>query len=78
MMLDLRERPFTDRGSRLLAMAADDGSLWIAAARYETPLRETAVLTGLRVRAGDRELPVRRALPDRVEFEGGVALAFAG
>ncbi|WP_344577216.1 amylo-alpha-1,6-glucosidase [Nonomuraea roseoviolacea] len=78
MMLDLRERPFTDRGSRLLVMAADDGSLWIAAARYETPLRETTVLTGLRVLAGDRELPVRRALPDRVEFAGGVALAFAG
>ncbi|MFC7720880.1 hypothetical protein [Nonomuraea recticatena] len=35
-MLDLRERPFTDRGSRLLVMAADDGSLWIARALYET------------------------------------------
>ncbi|MER6947307.1 glycogen debranching protein [Nonomuraea sp. NPDC000554] len=80
-MLDLRERPFTERGSRLLVMAADDGSLWIARAEYETRLRETSVLTGLRVFAGSRELPVRRALPDRVEFADGVTdgvtLAFA-
>ncbi|MFD1937669.1 amylo-alpha-1,6-glucosidase [Nonomuraea mangrovi] len=77
-MLDLKERPFTDRGSRLLVMAADDGSLWIARALYETRLRDTTVLTGLRVFAGDRELPVRQALPDRIDFEGGVAMAFAG
>ncbi|MEV4224032.1 glycogen debranching protein [Nonomuraea sp. NPDC049725] len=77
-MLDLRERPFTDRGSRLLVMAADDGSLWIARALYETRLADATVLTGLRVLSGDRELPVRRALPDRVEFAGGVTMAFAG
>lgn len=76
-MLDLRERPFTDRGSRLLVMAADDGSLWIARALYETRLSETTVLTGLRVFRGATELPVRQALPDRIEFDGGVALAFA-
>ncbi|MGW4472025.1 amylo-alpha-1,6-glucosidase [Nonomuraea sp. NPDC004354] len=77
-MLDLRERPFTDRGSRLLVMAADDGSLWIARALYETRLSDTTVLTGLRVLAGDRQLPVRQALPDRIDFAGGVAMAFAG
>ncbi|NRQ33877.1 glycogen debranching protein [Nonomuraea sp. NN258] len=76
-MLDLRERPFTDRGSRLLVMAADDGSLWIAEARYETRLSETTVLKGLRLFADGEELRVRRALPDRVEFDGGVAMAFA-
>lgn len=75
--LDLRERPFTDRGSRLLVMAADDGSLWIARALYETRLADTTVRTGLRVFAGDHELRVRRALPDRIEFEGGVSMAFA-
>ncbi|WP_327090087.1 glycogen debranching protein [Nonomuraea sp. NBC_01738] len=76
-MLDLRERPFTDRGSRLLVMAADDGSLWIARALYETRLSETTVLTGLRLFSGSTELPVRQALPDRIEFDGGAALAFA-
>lgn len=76
-MLDLRERPFTDRGSRLLVMAADDGSLWIARALYETRLSSTTVLTGLRVFSGSQELLVRRALPDRIEFSHGVSLAFA-
>ncbi|MGW3362396.1 amylo-alpha-1,6-glucosidase [Streptosporangium canum] len=76
-MLDLRERPFTERGSRLLVMAAEDGSLWIARAEYETRLSETTVLTGLRLFRGDAELPVRRACPDRISFEGGVDLVFA-
>ncbi|MGV9772216.1 amylo-alpha-1,6-glucosidase [Streptosporangium sp. NPDC003464] len=76
-MLDLRERPFTERGSRLLVMAADDGSLWIARAEYETRLSETTVLTGLRVFSGGAELPVRQARADRVSFEGGVDLVFA-
>ncbi|MEV4364077.1 glycogen debranching protein [Nonomuraea sp. NPDC049625] len=76
-MPDLRERPFTDRGSRLLVMAADDGSLWIARALYETRLADTKVLTGLRILSGSGELPVLRVLPDRVEFAGGVAMAFA-
>ncbi|SEL78320.1 amylo-alpha-1,6-glucosidase [Nonomuraea pusilla] len=77
-MLDLRERPFTDRGSRLLVTAADDGSLTVSRALYETRLADAAVLTGLRVVAGGAALPVLRALPDRVEFAGGVAMAFAG
>ncbi|WP_143590557.1 amylo-alpha-1,6-glucosidase [Thermoactinospora rubra] len=77
MELDLRERPFTEPRSRLLVMAADDGSLWVARALYETPPTEAAVLTGLRVFAGDRELAVRRALPWRVDFDEGVTLAFA-
>ncbi|WP_433243102.1 amylo-alpha-1,6-glucosidase [Streptosporangium sp. CA-135522] len=76
-MLDLRERPFTDRGSRLLVMAAADGSLWIARAEYETRLSETTVLTGLRVFSGDRELPVRQARADRISFEEDVDLVFA-
>ncbi|MFF5208946.1 amylo-alpha-1,6-glucosidase [Streptosporangium sp. NPDC000396] len=76
-MLDLRERPFTDRGSRLLVMAADDGSLWIARAEYETRLSETTVLTGLRLFSGDRELPVRHAGADRISFDAGVDLVFA-
>lgn len=75
--LDLRERPFTDRGSRLLVMAADDGSLWIARASYETRLSDTTVLTGLRLYVGAHELPVRRALPDRVEYADGTCLTFA-
>ncbi|NUR83391.1 MAG: glycogen debranching protein [Nonomuraea sp.] len=76
MLLDLRERPFTDRGSRLLVMAGDDG-LWIARAEYETRLSETTVLTGLRVFRGSEELAVRQAKHDGIEFEGGVAMAFA-
>ncbi|WP_157251245.1 amylo-alpha-1,6-glucosidase [Nonomuraea typhae] len=76
--LDLRERPFTDRGSRLLVMAADDGSLWIARALYETRLSETTVLKGLRLFRGDDELEVRQAYPDRIDFDGGLTLAFAG
>ncbi|WP_214411173.1 amylo-alpha-1,6-glucosidase [Sphaerisporangium fuscum] len=76
-MLDLREMPFTDRGSRLLVTLAEDGALQVARAEYETPLAATTVLTGLRLVSGDRPLSVRRALPDRVEFEGGPCLAFA-
>ncbi|MGW2158058.1 amylo-alpha-1,6-glucosidase [Nonomuraea sp. NPDC001699] len=76
-MLDLRERPFTERGSRLLVMAADDGSLRVAEALYETRLDDTTVRAGLRFYAGSRELRVRRALPDRVELDGDVTLAFA-
>ncbi|MER6579199.1 glycogen debranching protein [Nonomuraea sp. NPDC001023] len=76
-MLDLRERPFTERGSRLLVMAADDGSLRVAEALYETRLDDTTVRAGLRFYAGSRELRVRRALPHRVEFDGDVTLAFA-
>ncbi|MEV0589126.1 trehalase family glycosidase [Nonomuraea sp. NPDC050310] len=77
MVLDLDERPYTERGSRLLVMGAEDGTLWIARALYETRLSATTVLTGLRVRAGSRELAVRQALPYRVEFEDGVVLTFA-
>ncbi|MFG6199772.1 amylo-alpha-1,6-glucosidase [Nonomuraea sp. JJY05] len=81
-MPDLRERPFTDRGSRLLVTAAGDGSLRIARALYETRLADTTVLTGLRILSGSGsgsgELPVLRVLPDRVEFAAGVAMAFAG
>ncbi|MYW04238.1 glycogen debranching protein [Streptomyces sp. SID3343] len=76
--LDLRERPFTDRGSRLLVMAHDDGSLWIARSEYERRLSDTTVLTGLRVvSATGAQLPVRRARADRIAFEGGVNLVFA-
>lgn len=74
---DLRTCPFTDRGSRLLVMAAADGSLWIARAEYETRLSDAVVLTGLRLFSGDAELPVRHARADRVSFEGGVDLVFA-
>ncbi|GAA3110843.1 amylo-alpha-1,6-glucosidase [Streptosporangium carneum] len=81
---DLRTTPFTDRGSRLLVMGADDGSLWIARAEYETRLSETTELTGLRLFSTAStaspvgvELPVRRAHADRVSFEGGVDLVFA-
>lgn len=42
--LDLRERPFTDRGSRLLVLAQDDGALWITRAAYEQSLARTCVL----------------------------------
>ncbi|GAA0707383.1 glycogen debranching protein [Dactylosporangium roseum] len=75
--LDLRERPFTDRLSRLLVMRAENGSLWIARAEYETPLSQTTLFTGLRVYRGGEELPIRRARPGGIEFDGGVRLAFA-
>ncbi|GAA3441563.1 amylo-alpha-1,6-glucosidase [Planomonospora venezuelensis] len=75
--LDLRERPFTDRGSRLLVTAEADGSLRIARAEYETPLAETAVRTGLRVFADGAELAVRQARADRISFGSGVDLVFA-
>lgn len=75
--LDLVERPFTEPLSRLLVMRAEDGSLWIARAEYETPLSHTTVLSGLRVFEGTRESRVRRARPDRVSFDGGVELVFA-
>ncbi|GII62512.1 hypothetical protein Skr01_25970 [Sphaerisporangium krabiense] len=75
-MLDLRERPFTDRGSRLMVTAGPDGALRVSRARYEAD--PETVLSGLRVLSADRPLPVRAALPDRVEFDGGVCLVFAG
>ncbi|MEU0936815.1 MULTISPECIES: MGH1-like glycoside hydrolase domain-containing protein [unclassified Embleya] len=75
---DLRERPFTDRGSRLLVLAQEDGDLWIARSEYETRLTDTTVLTGLRIEsAGGDPLPIRSAHPDRISFAGGVHLAFA-
>ncbi|MGC0415623.1 amylo-alpha-1,6-glucosidase [Embleya sp. AB8] len=76
--LDLRERPFTDRGSRLLVLAADDGDLWIARSEYETRLTDTTVLTGLRIHSADGgPLPIRAARPDRISFAGDVHLVFA-
>ncbi|MFF7249665.1 amylo-alpha-1,6-glucosidase [Embleya sp. NPDC008237] len=76
--LDLRERPFTDRGSRLLVLAQEDGDLWVARSEYETRLTDTTVLTGLRIEsAGGDPLPIRAAHPDRISFAGGVHLAFA-
>ncbi|MBL1101763.1 amylo-alpha-1,6-glucosidase [Streptomyces coffeae] len=77
LTLDLVERPFTDRGSRLLVMARSDG-LWIARAAYETELAETTVLTGLRIHGSSgEELPVTAASPTEVTFAGGVSLMFA-
>ncbi|MDI2128466.1 amylo-alpha-1,6-glucosidase [Yinghuangia seranimata] len=76
--LDLRERPFTERGSRLLVLADDDGALSVARAEYETPLADTTELTGLRLAsAAGEELAVRDARPDGVAFDGGVRLVFA-
>ncbi|WP_406299916.1 trehalase family glycosidase [Embleya sp. NBC_00888] len=76
--LDLRERPFTDRGSRLLVVAREDGDLCVARSEYERRLAETTVLTGLRIEsAGGDLLPIRAAHPDRISFAGGVHLAFA-
>lgn len=75
--LDLVERPFTERGSRLLVTAHPDG-LRVARAEYETPLTETVELSGLVVRdRGGRVLPVVSATPTEVAFAGGVSLLFA-
>ncbi|MEV6977426.1 glycogen debranching protein [Kitasatospora sp. NPDC093806] len=75
--LDLVDRPFTERGSRLLVTAGPDG-LRVARAEYETPLAATVELTGLvlRDRAG-RPLPVVSATPVAVTFAGGASLLFA-
>ncbi|MER5355059.1 glycogen debranching protein [Kitasatospora sp. NPDC002551] len=78
--LDLVERPFTERGARLLVTAGPgpaDG-LRVARAEYETPLAETTELTGLLVHDADgRPLPVVSATPVEVAFAGGVSLLFA-
>lgn len=75
--LDLRERPFTDRGSRLLVFRQDDGALWVTRAAYERPPARTAVLRDLRLYGpSGAELRVRAARPDRVAFEDGVNLVF--
>ncbi|MFB7615900.1 amylo-alpha-1,6-glucosidase [Kitasatospora sp. NPDC056181] len=75
--LDLVERPFTERGSRLLVTAGPDG-LRVARAEYETPLAATTELTALVVRdPAGRPLPVVRATPVEVAFAGGVSLLFA-
>ncbi|MFJ6140255.1 amylo-alpha-1,6-glucosidase [Kitasatospora sp. NPDC092286] len=77
LTLDLVERPFTERGSRLLVTAGPDG-LRVARAAYETPLAETTELTALVVRdPGGRPLPVVSATPSEVAFAGGVSLLFA-
>ncbi|MFI5530693.1 amylo-alpha-1,6-glucosidase [Kitasatospora sp. NPDC051853] len=75
--LDLVERPFTERGSRLLVLApAEEDGLRVARAEYEAPL--TVELSRLVVRdAGGRELPVVSADPVAVRFEGGAELLFA-
>ncbi|MFI6479164.1 amylo-alpha-1,6-glucosidase [Nonomuraea sp. NPDC050663] len=75
--LDLNERPFTERGSRLLVIKDDDRGLWIGRAEYETRLTRTTIMSGLRVFSGPRELLVRHASPYRVEFDDGAALEFA-
>ncbi|GAA3030086.1 hypothetical protein GCM10020229_46880 [Kitasatospora albolonga] len=73
--LDLVERPFTERGSRLLVLLEEDG-LRVARAEYEAPL--AVELSRLVVRdAGGRALPVVSADPVAVRFEGGAELLFA-
>lgn len=77
--LDLRERPFTDRGSRLLVLAQDDGALWITRAAYEQSLARTCVLRDLRLYgATGTPLRLRSARPDRVAFEDDTHLVFTG
>ncbi|MFG3054013.1 amylo-alpha-1,6-glucosidase [Kitasatospora sp. NPDC048239] len=75
--LDLVERPFTERGSRLLVTARPDG-LRVARSEYETALDDTVELTGLVVRdLAGRPLPVVAATPTEVAFANGVSLLFA-
>ncbi|MFF7588674.1 amylo-alpha-1,6-glucosidase [Kitasatospora purpeofusca] len=75
--LDLDERPFTERGSRLLVTSDPDG-LRVARAEYETRLADTVELAGLVLRdAAGHPLPVRSATPAAVEFAGGATLLFA-
>ncbi|MFD5919930.1 amylo-alpha-1,6-glucosidase [Kitasatospora sp. NPDC058201] len=77
LTLDLVERPFTERGSRLLVTAHPDG-LRIARAAYETPLARTTELSALVVRdPAGKDLPVVSATPTEVVFAGGVSLLFA-
>ncbi|MFJ9517931.1 amylo-alpha-1,6-glucosidase [Kitasatospora sp. NPDC101801] len=77
VQLDLVERPFTERGSRLLVTAAPDG-LRVARAEYETPLDATTELTALAVRDPDgRPVPVASATPSEVRFANGASLMFA-
>ncbi|MFJ8042417.1 amylo-alpha-1,6-glucosidase [Kitasatospora sp. NPDC096147] len=73
--LDLVERPFTERGSRLLVLAEEDG-LRVARAEYEQPLVTEVSRLVLRD-AGGARLPVVSASPVEVRFAGGAALLFA-
>jgi hypothetical protein len=84
VQLDLRERPFTDRGSRLLVMRGEADSarpgLRVIRVEYEVPLRDCVLLDELGFTADGTPLPdqVVSARPDRLRLaDGSVQLVFA-
>ncbi|CAL8974208.1 hypothetical protein TESS_TESS_00618 [Tessaracoccus sp. O5.2] len=75
---DLEGVPYTARYSRLFVLRGAVG-LTVYEAAYERPLADSVVVSGLRILddAG-REVPIVRASPAGIEFDGGVRLVVDG
>lgn len=81
--LDLVQAPFTLPSSRLLVFRADPDAagrgIRVHTAEYEKPLAACRVIDLLEVRdAAGRALPIVDVRPDRIVFDGGATLTFAG
>ncbi|MHA6523141.1 MGH1-like glycoside hydrolase domain-containing protein [Tessaracoccus sp. G1721] len=75
---DLVDVPYTARYSRLFVRRGDVG-LTVFEAAYERPLDESVVVSGLRILDDEgREVPIVRASPAGIEFDGGVRLVVDG
>ena len=75
---DLVDVPYTARYSRLFVRRGEAG-LTVYEAAYERPLADSVVVSGLRILddAG-REVPIVRASPAGIEFDGGARLVVDG
>lgn len=75
---DLVDVPYTARYSRLFVRRGDVG-LTVYEAAYERPLHESVVVSGLRILDDvGREVPIVRASPAGIEFDGGARLVVDG